>query len=72
MSRDCFNVPRDWIKVTNYCKRLGLIADGFAPNYTNELLQWAQLPELVSPEKNQLDVADEQERVKCGKGCLRD
>jgi len=71
MSKDCFNVARDWNKVTNYCKRLDLVDDGFAPNYTNEFLAWAQMPGLVSPEQNQLDVAGEQERVKCGKGCLK-
>lgn len=25
-------VPRDWSKVTNYCKRLGIIDDAFEPN----------------------------------------
>lgn len=40
MSRDCGNVPRDWKKVTNYCKRLGVVSPDFEPNMTNEFLGW--------------------------------
>jgi pyrimidine precursor biosynthesis enzyme len=25
---------RDWNKVTNYCKRLGILSGDFTPNYT--------------------------------------
>uniref|UniRef100_A0A093Y1G0 4-amino-5-hydroxymethyl-2-methylpyrimidine phosphate synthase n=1 Tax=Talaromyces marneffei PM1 TaxID=1077442 RepID=A0A093Y1G0_TALMA len=39
-SRDLKNVPRDWQKVTNYGKRLGILDASFQPNYTNELLTW--------------------------------
>ncbi|SAL98541.1 hypothetical protein [Absidia glauca] len=45
MSRDLKNVPRDWHKVTNYCKRLGIVDDDFEQNQTNEFLSWPLLPE---------------------------
>lgn len=34
MSTDCYNVERDWTKVTSYCKRLGILDGEFTPNYT--------------------------------------
>lgn len=39
-SRDLQNVERDWNKVTNYCKDLGIVDAGFAQNQTNEFLTW--------------------------------
>ncbi|CAO3600109.1 unnamed protein product [Absidia cylindrospora] len=45
MSRDLKNVPRDWNKVTNYCKRLTIVDDGFVQNQTNQYLSWDLLPE---------------------------
>lgn len=44
-SRDLKNVQRDWDKVTNYCKRLGIIKQDFVQNMTNEFLTWEMLPE---------------------------
>ncbi|KAI8883869.1 NMT1-domain-containing protein [Backusella circina FSU 941] len=46
-SRDLKNVPRDWNKVTAYCKRLGIVDGDFVQNQTNELLTWDLLPESV-------------------------
>ncbi|KAJ9094737.1 protein phosphatase regulator pig1 [Naganishia friedmannii] len=40
MSRDLANVMRDWKKVTNYCKRLGIVDNTFQMNMTNEFLKW--------------------------------
>ncbi|KAL1925369.1 uncharacterized protein VTP21DRAFT_252 [Calcarisporiella thermophila] len=37
-SKNLENVERDWNKVTNYCKRLGLIDNSFQQNYTNEFV----------------------------------
>ncbi|KAI8071444.1 NMT1/THI5 like-domain-containing protein [Gongronella butleri] len=45
MSRDLKNVPRDWNKVTNYCKRLAIIDDAFVQNQSNDYLTWELLPE---------------------------
>ncbi|KAG2229537.1 NMT1/THI5 like-domain-containing protein [Thamnidium elegans] len=39
-SRDLQNVERDWNKVTNYCKELGIVDAGFAQNQTNDFLTW--------------------------------
>lgn len=36
----CHSVPRDWAKVTNYCKRLGIVPSHFQPNFTNSFLDW--------------------------------
>ncbi len=33
-SKDLKNVERDWTKVTRYGKRLGVLDESFAPNYT--------------------------------------
>ncbi|CAH7685258.1 protein NMT1 [Phakopsora pachyrhizi] len=40
MSKDLANVARDWNKVTNYSKRLGIVPTDFVSNYTNEFVQW--------------------------------
>jgi len=45
MSRDLCNVSRDWNKVTNYSKRLGIVPADFVANYTNEFVQWKVAPE---------------------------
>ncbi|KAF9933396.1 glycylpeptide N-tetradecanoyltransferase [Linnemannia zychae] len=45
MSHDLKNVQRDWDKVTNYCKRLDIVKDGFEQNQTNEFLTWTLNPE---------------------------
>ncbi|BFZ65254.1 Glycylpeptide N-tetradecanoyltransferase [Saitoella coloradoensis] len=39
-SHDLANVKRDWTKVTNYSRRLGIVDQEFQPNYTNEFLSW--------------------------------
>jgi len=40
MSQDLANVSRDWNKVTNYSKRLGIVPADFVSNYTNDFVQW--------------------------------
>ncbi|KAI8577917.1 hypothetical protein K450DRAFT_249868 [Umbelopsis ramanniana AG] len=45
MSYDMKNVRRDWDKVTKYCKRLGIVDDGFEQNQTNDFLTWSLNPE---------------------------
>ncbi|KZW01285.1 NMT1-domain-containing protein [Exidia glandulosa HHB12029] len=70
MSRDCANVPRDWTKVTNYSKRLGVVPADFEPNYSNEYLSWAPEPEVADPDANQLKVARVQEDVREHGGVL--
>lgn len=40
MSKDLSNVMRDWIKVTNYSKRLGILPDDYKMNMTNEFITW--------------------------------
>lgn len=70
MSVDNVNVKRDWLKVTAYCKRLGILAGDFQPNYTNEFVTWDLEPELVTPDEKQVQIAEQQERVKEGKGVL--
>jgi pyrimidine precursor biosynthesis enzyme len=45
MSHDMKNVQRDWDKVTNYCKRLGIVDDVFVQNQTNDFLSWPLKPE---------------------------
>ncbi|PWY97412.1 putative thiamine biosynthesis protein nmt1 [Testicularia cyperi] len=64
MSRDCANVPRDWTKVTNYCKRLGIIESDFEPNMTNEYLgSWAmESQDTVDPDAKQREIAEYQVR----------
>lgn len=39
-SKDLKNVRRDWDKVTEYGKRLGVLDESFEPNYTNHFLDW--------------------------------
>jgi len=39
-SKDLKNVQRDWLKVTAYGKRLGVLNEDFQPNYTNRFLEW--------------------------------
>ncbi|KAJ1029912.1 hypothetical protein NDA16_000828 [Ustilago loliicola] len=58
MSRDCANVPRDWAKVTNYCKRLGIIDSTFEPNMTNSFLSWdVDAQDEVDPDAKQKEIA---------------
>jgi pyrimidine precursor biosynthesis enzyme len=62
-SRDLKNVPRDWAKVTNYGKRLGILDASFQPNYTNELLSWALDADSTDPLGDQKRMAELQKKV---------
>lgn len=51
-------VPRDWTKVTNYCKRLGIIDASFEPNMTNGYLSWdVDAQDDVDPDAKQKEIA---------------
>jgi pyrimidine precursor biosynthesis enzyme len=62
-SRDLKNVRRDWEKVTNYGKRLGILADSFVPNYTNEYLTWSLEADSKDPLGDQKRMAELQQKV---------
>ncbi|WWC58910.1 uncharacterized protein I303_101455 [Kwoniella dejecticola CBS 10117] len=66
MSKDVANVPRDWTKVTNYCKRLGIVSNDFKPNYTNDFLSWSPDAEVADPDAKQKEVAAYQRQVATG------
>ncbi|PWN53465.1 putative thiamine biosynthesis protein [Violaceomyces palustris] len=63
MSRDCANVPRDWTKVTNYCKRLGVVPEDFEPNMTNDFLSWKPNADVEDPDQKQIEVAKYQKEI---------
>lgn len=72
-SRDLKNVARDWNKVTRYGQRLGVLPEGFVPNYTNEFLGWSLDDESADPTGDQKRMAELQDRVaKCGGFCRLD
>lgn len=52
-SKDLKNVKRDWEKVTNYGKRLGVLNADFEPNYTNQFLDWALEEDSKDPSGDQ-------------------
>jgi pyrimidine precursor biosynthesis enzyme len=62
-SRDLKNVRRDWEKVTNYGKRLGILDAGFQPNYTNQFLSWGLDKDSADPTGDQKRMAALQEQV---------
>jgi pyrimidine precursor biosynthesis enzyme len=62
-SRDLKNVQRDWTKVTNYGKRLGILEDGFESNYTNKFLSWTLDADSTDPTGDQKRMAALQEEV---------
>lgn len=62
-SRDMKNVNRDWNKVTNYGKRLGILDPSFVGNYTNEYLGWALEPDSVDPCGDQKRMVELQKEV---------
>lgn len=62
-SRDMKNVNRDWQKVTNYGKRLGILDPSFVPNYTNDLLTWTLDPDSVDPCGDQKRMVELQKQV---------
>ncbi|EED22817.1 thiamine biosynthesis protein (Nmt1), putative [Talaromyces stipitatus ATCC 10500] len=70
-SRDLKNVPRDWQKVTNYGKRLGILDASFQPNYTNDLLSWALDADSTDPIGDQKRMAELQKKVAAEGGFQR-
>lgn len=62
-SRDLKNVQRDWEKVTKYGKRLGVLADSFVPNYSNEFLGWSFEEESADPTGDQKRMVELQKDV---------
>lgn len=69
-SRDCANVPRDWSKVTNYCKRLGVVRPDFQPNMSNSYLTWELGPEDPNPTAKQIAIGQHQKEVAAAGGVL--
>jgi pyrimidine precursor biosynthesis enzyme len=63
-SPDLQNVQRDWEKVTRYGKRLGVLDEGFTPNYTNEYLKWGLEQEADDPTGDQKRMVVLQQDVK--------
>lgn len=55
----------------SYCKRLGIVSQDFAPNYTNDFLSWKPDAEVEDPDEKQREVAKYQKEVAAGiKGVL--
>ncbi|KAJ0158560.1 4-amino-5-hydroxymethyl-2-methylpyrimidine phosphate synthase [Colletotrichum tanaceti] len=71
LSRDLKNVRRDWAKVTGYGRRLGVLGDGFEPNYTNEFLGWSLDEESGDPTGDQKRMVELQNEVSCKGGFRR-
>lgn len=71
LSRDLKNVRRDWEKVTNYGKRLGVLDPSFASNYTNNLLTWKLDADSVDPIGDQKRMVELQKKVAEGGGYMR-
>ncbi|KAH8722487.1 NMT1/THI5 like-domain-containing protein [Phaeosphaeriaceae sp. PMI808] len=63
-SPDLQNVQRDWEKVTKYGKRLGVLDEGFVPNYTNEYLTWGLEQDAEDPTGDQKRMVQLQQGVK--------
>ncbi|KZM24853.1 Glycylpeptide N-tetradecanoyltransferase [Ascochyta rabiei] len=63
-SPDLQNVQRDWEKVTRYGKRLGVLEESFAPNYTNEYLEWVLEDDSADPAGDQKRMVVLQQGVK--------
>lgn len=70
-SQDVKNVNRDWQKVTNYGKRLGILDPSFVPNYTNEYLGWPLEADSVDPCGDQKRMVELQKQVAAGGGFKR-
>lgn len=62
-SRDLKNVQRDWTKVTNYGKRLGVLDPSFVPNYTNSFLTWTLDGDSSDPTGDQKRMVELQKDV---------
>ncbi len=70
-SADLQNVQRDWTKVTNYGKRLGVLDADFTPNYTNRFLNWTLAPNSADPTGDQKRMVDLQKDVTANGGFQR-
>ena len=70
-SQDVKNVNRDWQKVTNYGKRLGILDPSFVPNYTNEYLGWPLEADSVDPCGDQKRMVELQKQVAADGGFKR-
>ncbi|PHH90902.1 hypothetical protein CDD83_2321 [Cordyceps sp. RAO-2017] len=70
-SQDLKNVTRDWDKVTRYGQRLCVLGPDFAPNYTNNFLDWALEPDSDDPAGDQKRMAELQRDVACRGGFRR-
>lgn len=62
-SNDLQNVARDWNKVTQYAKRLGVVPVDFQPNYTNEFCDWSVDEEDQDPIGSQQRIAQIQKDI---------
>ncbi|EKV10858.1 Thiamine biosynthesis protein [Penicillium digitatum PHI26] len=70
-SHDLKNVQRDWTKVTNYGKRLGILDEGFVANYTNKFLSWGLDADSTDPIGDQKRMAALQQEVAADGGYKR-
>jgi pyrimidine precursor biosynthesis enzyme len=70
-SRDLKNVKRDWEKVTNYGKRLGILDASFEPNYVNSYLSWTLDADSTDPTGDQKRMAALQKEVAANGGFKR-
>ncbi|KAL1850300.1 Glycylpeptide N-tetradecanoyltransferase [Paecilomyces lecythidis] len=70
-SRDLKNVQRDWNKVTNYGKRLGILSPDFQPNYTNGYLGWTLDGDSADPTGDQKRMVELQKKVAAEGGFKR-
>lgn len=70
-SRDLKNVQRDWTKVTNYGKRLGILDESFVSNYTNDFLGWTLDADSTDPTGDQKRMAALQKEVAADGGYKR-
>ena len=71
LSKDLKNVQRDWMKVTNYGKRLALLDANFIPNYTNEFIEWELEEESADPTGDQKRMVTLQQEVSVNGGFHR-
>lgn len=70
-SKDLKNVQRDWTKVTNYGKRLGVLDADFIPNYTNRFLEWEFEEDSADPTMDQKRMVELQNEVAAKGGFQR-
>lgn len=70
-SKDMKNVKRDWDKVTRYGQRLGVLGEGFVPNYTNSFLEWTLEADTKDPVGDQKRMVKLQQDVATSGGFRR-